>query len=165
MRVVTAVAVLVAVTAAVLVPGTAAADVTLGANLGSARANGGDFDGSDNGWKLHLGSGFNQFIGGEIGYINFGNLGGNGPEARAWTPAVTVGIPLGQARLYGKGGVSFADVEGSALSDEYQDEEPFFGIGLRSGLTPGLGFRIEYERYTVGSDDIDVAQAGIEFNF
>src|SRR5690242_2368270 len=88
----------------------AAADVTVGANLGSARANGGDFDGSDTGWKLHLGSGFNPFVGGEIGYINFGNLGGNGPEARAWTPAVTVGVPLGQARLYGKGGVSFADV-------------------------------------------------------
>jgi len=140
--------------------------VTVGANLGSARTNGGDFDGSDTGWKLHVGSGFTQFIGGEFGYVNFGHLGGgSGPEARAWTPAMTIGVPLGEARLYAKGGVSFADVEGSAFRDEYQDEEPFWGVGLRSGLTPGLGFRVEYERYSIGNDNIDMAEAGIELRF
>lgn len=164
MRSTTGMTVLAAVIVAALLPLTAAAGVTLGANLGSARANGGDFEGSDTGWKLHVGSS-GQFIGGEIGYVNFGNIGGNGPEANAWTPAVTIGVPLGMARLYGKGGVAFADVEGDSIRQEYRNEDPFFGVGLRFGVTPGLGFRAEYERYTIGNDDIDMAQAGLELNF
>jgi hypothetical protein len=154
-----------AVLAAALLPGVAAAEVTLGANLGSARVNNGDFEGSDTGYKLHIGSSFQEFIGGEIGYVNFGRLGGNGPKAYAWTPAVTVGIPLGMARLYGKGGVAFADVEGSSVREEYKDNDPFFGVGLRFGVSPGLGFRAEYERYTVNNDDVDMAEAGLELNF
>ena len=164
MRSTTGMTVLAAVIVAALLPLAASADVTLGANLGSARANGGDFEGSDTGWKLHAGSS-GQFIGGEIGYVNFGNLGGDGPRANAWTPAVTIGVPLGMARLYGKGGVAFADVEGSSVREEYRNEDPFFGVGLRFGVTPGLGFRAEYERYTIGNDDIDMAQAGLELNF
>ena len=165
MRSITIVAMAVAVLAAAALPRSAAADATVGANLGTARTNGGDFEGSDTGWKLHIGSSFTEFIGGEIGYVNFGNLGGDGPLARAWTPAVMLSVPLGTARAYGKVGVAFADVEGSALSEEYQNEDPFWGVGLRFGVSPGLGFRAEYERYTVGNDDVDMAQAGIELRF
>lgn len=165
MRSTTALAVIAAVMVFALLPMAAAADVTFGANLGSARVNGGDFEGSDTGWKIHLGSSFQEFIGGEIGYVNFGKLGGNGPKADAWTPAVTVGVPLGMARLYGKGGVAFAEVEGSSLREEYRNEEPFYGVGLRFGVSPGLGFRAEYERYTFDNQDIDMAQAGLELRF
>ncbi|MGH8481427.1 MAG: outer membrane beta-barrel protein [Nevskiaceae bacterium] len=154
-----------ALIAALLMPAAASAEVTLGANLGSARVDGGDFEGSDTGWKIHLGSTFEQFLGGEIGYINFGNLGGDGPRAEAWTPAITAGFPIGMARLYGKGGVAFFDAEGTALTEEYKDNDPFFGVGLRVGLSPGLGFRAEYERYRFDTEDIDVAQAGLELNF
>lgn len=164
MRSTTALAV-AALVAAALLPTTAAAEFTFGANLGSARVNGGDFEGSDTGWKLHLGSTFQQFIGGEIGYIDFGELGGVGPSAEAWTPAVTVGVPIGMARLYGKGGIAFIDAEGTAISEEYSENDPFFGVGLRIGMAPGLGFRAEYERYRFDTEDIDVAQAGLEFNF
>jgi hypothetical protein len=163
MRFITAIAGLAV--ALTLAPGPAPAEVTLGANFGSARTNGGDFEGSDTGWKVHVGSSFQQFIGGEIGYIDFGNLGGDGPRANAWTPAITVGVPLGLARIYGKGGVAFADIEGNSLREEYRNEEPFFGVGLRLGVSPGLGFRAEYERYTFDDEDIDMAQAGLEFNF
>ena len=165
MRSTTARAVLAAAMVAALLPGVAAADVSLGANLGSARVNGGDFEGSDTGWKIHLGSSFMEFIGGEIGYVNFGKLGGDGPKAYAWTPAVTVGVPLGLARVFAKGGVAFADVEGSSLREEYRNNDPFFGVGLRFGMSPGLGFRAEYERYTLDNDDIDMAQVGLELNF
>ena len=76
-----------------------------------------------------------------------------------------VSVPVGLARAYGKAGVAFADVEGNALQDEYRNEDPFWGVGLRFGVAPGLGFRAEYERYTVGNDDVDMAQAGIELRF
>ena len=151
--------------AAALLPATAAAEFTLGANLGSARVNDGDFEGSDTGWKVHIGSTFAQFIGGEVGYINFGNLGGEGPKAEAFTPAITAGIPVGMARLYGKGGVAFIDAEGTAVSEEYKENDPFYGVGLRFGMTPGVGFRAEYERYEFDGEDVDVAQAGLEINF
>ena len=154
-----------ALIAAVLLPTTAAAEVTLGANLGSARVNDGDFEGSDTGWKIHLGSTFQQFIGGEVGYINFGNLGGDGPRAEAWTPAVTAGFPVGLGRVYAKGGIAFFDAEGTAIRDEYKENDPFFGVGLRVGLSPGLGFRAEYERYRFDTEDVDMAQAGLELNF
>ena len=165
MRAMTAVAVLTAVIAAALLPRTAAAELTFGANLGSSRVNGGDFEGSDTGYKVHLGARA-AFLGAEIGYVDFGSLGGgNGPKAEAWAPALTLGVPLGMARLYGKGGVAFPDVEGAAIPEEYSDENPFYGIGLRFGVSPGLGFRAEYERYQIGDEDLDMAQAGLELNF
>lgn len=147
---------------ATLAPAPADAGTSVGANVGSARADGGDFDGSDTSWKLHIGTDMTEFIGGEISYVEFD---GFGPEIHAWAPAITIGVPLGNARLYGKGGVAFADVEGQGLSDEYSDEEPFWGVGLRFGLLPGLGFRTEYERYRVGSTDFDMAQVGLELTF
>jgi OmpA-OmpF porin, OOP family len=166
MRSTTTTAAGIALVIAALLPGIAAAEVTIGANLGSSRVDGGDFEGSDTGWKVHIGSSFAQFIGGEIGYVDFGRLGGgNGPRADAWAPAVTIGVPLGVARIYGKGGVAFANVEGSSVREEYKNEDPFYGVGLRFGMTPGLGFRAEYERYQFENDDIDMAQAGIELNF
>jgi OOP family OmpA-OmpF porin len=151
--------------AAALLPATAAAEFTFGANLGSARANDGDFEGSDTGWKIHVGSTFQEVIGGEIGYIDFGNVGGDGPRANAWTPAITAGLRLGSTRFYGKGGIAFFDVEGTPVSEEYTDNDPFFGVGLRFGLNRGLGLRAEYERYRFDAEDIDVAQVGLELNF
>lgn len=164
MRSITAMAVATALTICALLPQAAAA-VSLGANIGSARVNGGDFDGSDTSWKLHIGSSYQDVIGGEIGYVNFGRLGGDGPKAHAWAPAITVGLPLGLARIYGKGGVAFADVEGSSIREEAKSNKPFYGVGLRFGVTPGLGFRAEYERYRFEREDIDMAMAGLELNF
>ena len=164
MRSTTALA-LAAMVAATLLPTVAAADASLGANFGSARVNGGNFEGSDTGYKLHAGVN-GALFGAEFGYVNFGQFGGSdGPDAQAWTPALTLGVPVGMARVYGKAGVAFFDVEGTAISEEYSDEDPFFGVGLRFGMTPGLGFRAEYERYQFDNEDVDMAQAGLELNF
>src|SRR5690349_8959708 len=165
MRYTTSVAVCAAVLIAAALPVSSASAASFGANIGSSRANGGDFEGSDTGWKVHLGSSI-SFIGGEIGYVDFGRLGGgNGPRANAWTPAITLGVPLGVGQIYGKGGVAFADIQGSTLREEYKNEDPFFGVGMRFGLSPGLGFRAEYERYSFDNEDVDMAQAGLELNF
>lgn len=162
---------------AATLPLTASAEgISLGANIGSARVNGGDFEGSDTGWKAHIGSSYHQVFGGEIGYVDFGDLGGNGPKARAWAPAVTLGVPIGMASLYAKGGVAFADVDSTPISQEYKNNDPFYGVGLRIGMThnprgASLGFRAEYERYNFSQHDlnqaqrIDMAQAGLELLF
>ena len=159
----------VVLTAALLctaLPLAARADgVTLGANLGSARANGGDFEGSDTGWKITLGSSYREVIGGEIGFVNFGQLGGNGPDAQAWAADVTAGIPVGLARIYAKGGVAFAEVKGTSLQEDSRNNDPFYGVGLRIGMSERVGFRAEYERYKIRNDNLDMAQAGLEFRF
>lgn len=142
-----------------------AAGLTLGANVGSARINSGDFEGDDTGWKAHIGSSFGEVIGAEVGYIDFGKFGVEGTGANAWAPALTLGFPIGLAKLYGKGGVAFGDFEGSSVADESESTDPFWGAGLRIGMPRGLGFRAEYERYNFDVADVDVAMAGLEFNF
>ena len=58
-----------------------------------------------------------------------------------------------------------SELEEELPLDRYKNEDPFFGVGLRFGMTPGLGFRAEYERYQFENEDIDMAQAGLELNF
>lgn len=170
MRPVTTLAVVTAAILVALVPMTAAAEVTLGANAGSARVNEGDFEGDNTGWKVHAGTSFNQVIGAEIGYADFGayQLDRNQVEesdADAWTAALTLGVPVGLANLYAKGGVAGTELEGSSVREESRNTDPFYGVGLRIGMTPGLGFRAEYERYQFENFDLDMAQAGLEFRF
>jgi hypothetical protein len=146
-------------------PLTASAGVTIGGNIGSARTNGGDFQGNDTGWKVDIGSSYREIIGGQIGFVNFGQLGGNGPDAQAWAPALTLGVPIGIAKAYAKGGVAFAEERHSSLREDSKNNDPFWGVGLSFGMTKGLGFRAEYERYTLTHEKVDMAQAGLEFKF
>jgi hypothetical protein len=166
MRFLTASAVIAATVVATTLPlAAAAAGVTVGGNIGSARTNGGDFEGNDTSWKVDIGSSYKEIIGGQVGYVNFGRLGGDGPEVDAWAPALTIGAPLGIAKVYAKGGVAFAESKGTSLRDDSKNEDPFYGVGVGFGMTKGLGFRAEYERYTLEQEDIDLAQAGLELKF
>ena len=165
MRFKTLMAVIAASLVVAAVPMTAAAGVTLGANMGSARVNEGDFESDDTGWKAHIGGNISNIIGGEIGYIDFGTHGVEGTGADAWAPAITLGVPVGLAKLYAKGGVAFGEFEGTSIREEYKSEDPFYGAGLRIGMNHGLGFRMEYERYQFDRADVDVAMAGLELSF
>lgn len=167
MRFITATAVIAATVVAATLPLAAAADVTIGANLGSARLNAGDFEGDDTGWKAHAGVSFNEIIGAEVGYIDFGKYGVENRGANAITPAITLGVPLGITNIYAKGGWAFADIEGLSVEEEAESEnqDPFYGAGIRVGMNRGLGLRVEYERYQFDRADIDVAMAGLELSF
>lgn len=165
MRSTTATAIIAATLVVAAVPMVAAAGVTLGANVGSARINEGDFEGDDTGWKLHAGGNIYGVVGAEVGYANFGKYGVENTGANAFTPAITVGFPVGLVNVYGKGGVAFADFEGSSVREEYKSEDPFYGVGLRIGMERGLGFRAEYERYQFDFADLDMAMAGLELTF
>jgi hypothetical protein len=167
MRFTTATAVIAATVIAATLPMVAAADVTLGANLGSARLNSGDFEGDDTGWKVHAGLSFNEIVGAEVGYIDFGKYGVENRGANAITPALTLGVPIGMFNLYAKGGWAFADIEGMSVEEEAEssNQDPFYGAGMRVGMNRGLGLRVEYERYQFDAADIDMAMAGLELSF
>ena len=144
------------------------AGADLGGSIGSARVNNGDFQGSDTSYKLYLGSSYHEIIGGEVGYVNFGQLGGNGPDAQAWNLAATIGIPyvFDFMTPYGKAGAAWEEVKGGTVSSEYKTEKPFYGVGLRFGsVRSPLGARVEYERYTFRDQRLDLVSAGLEFRF
>lgn len=140
----------------------------VGANYGRASFDNDDFDGSDDGYKIYAG-GYAGIIGGEVGYVNFGRLGGSdGPDTDAWTLAVTAGIPLGQiARVYGKVGYAFAEVDGENVTDEIDDDKDnlFYGAGVSLPIADRFALRGEYERYELAGEDLDMISAGLEFRF
>lgn len=139
----------------------------VGGSYGRATFDNDDFDGADDGYKAFIG-GYGGIVGGEVGYVNFGQLGGSGgPDAEAWTIAVTAGIPLGDlARIYGKVGYAFPEVENRNLAEEIdEDEKPFWGAGVAVPVSQSIALRFEYERYDVGREDLDMASAGVELRF
>lgn len=154
------------------IPLSAHATGELGGSVGSSRVNQGDFQGNDTSYKFYLGGAYEDMIGGELGYVDFGKFGGNGPDAKAWTGAVTLGLPLFDGFMvpFAKGGGAWEDVGGTnstAVTSGYKDEKPFYGLGVRLGDTRRmpLGVRIEYERYQFRGQHVDMPSAGLEYRF
>lgn len=164
MRLVTTAFVIAAAVAVAALPNAAAAaGLTIGANVGAAKAQNDEFNDNSNetAFKMDIGTSYKEVIGGQIGYVNFGS------NADAWTPALTLGVPMGNARLYGKGGIAFAERDHTSVRQDFDNSnrDPFYGVGLSIGMTRGLGFRAEYERYSLPGEDMDLAQAGLELRF
>jgi hypothetical protein len=153
-------------------PLSAHAGSELGGSVGSARVNEGQFQGNDTSYKIFLGTAYQDIIGVEAGYNNFGKLGGgNGPDAKAWSAAGTLGAPylFDFITPYGKGGIAWEDVggtNGSAVTQGYKDRRGFYGLGVRfAKLGSPLGIRVEYERFMFRDQHLDLASAGLEFRF
>jgi len=165
MRSKAATAALLAATALVALPLTAAADVYIGGNGVNSRINEGTFDGHESGWKAYVGADVLGALGVEAGYIDFGRYGVENTGANAWTPAVTLGMPIGPVHVYGKGGIAFADFEHTSVRQEEKNHDPFYGVGLRFALPQGFGIRGEYERYRFDTADVDVGMLGVDYRF
>lgn len=156
--------------AAVLLAGTfaaapALAGPALGGSVASSRVNGSNFESDDVGWKAFAG-GYGEVFGLEAQYIDFGEVGGvDNPSLTAWAPALVVGVPLGAAQVYGKVGEAFYTIDRTFLTPEIEDQELFYGVGIRAGSPTGIGFRIEYERFEIRNADVDLVSAGLELRF
>ena len=145
-------------------PLSAKAESGVGASYARARQSGGPFDGTGTGYKIFLGS-YGPIVGGEVAFVDFGKLGGDGPRAQAWASALTVGYPISYLTPYGKAGLAFSRVKGTSFTEEAKHYRFFYGLGLRLGGTQGLGFRVEYERYRLDSDHLDLISAGLEYRY
>ena len=143
----------------------AQAGAAIGGSVASSRVNGSNFESDDVGWKAFVG-GYSEVFGIEAQYIDFGDVGGVGnPSLTAWAPALVVGVPLGAVQVYGKIGEAFYTIDSSFFAPEIEDEELFYGIGLRGGSPTGIGFRVEYERFEIRNADVDLVSAGLELRF
>lgn len=134
--------------------------------------------------RVSLGWQFTPMIGIEAGYASFGtvfesndnNFSAN-QDANAWTLSVLGTIPVADRfGLYGRVGAARFDndasglVQGVPVSSE-NETKPFFGAGLKFGLTENVALRAEYQRYkdlaNLGGvkDDVDAWTGGLVFTF
>lgn len=148
-------------------------------------------DDSDTAWKVFGGFQFNRHFALEAGYANLGEVtaavpaGGGIPAADVAIEAtafelVGVGVlPLAERfSVYGKLGVYMADTEvrvsfaglGSVTRSD-DNTGLTFGLGLRYDVTPSLGVRAEWQRYSdvsadaFGESDLDLISLGVLWRF
>lgn len=163
--------------------------LTLGLDAGRAEArkacdNVINCSSDDDAVRLSLGYQFTPMIGVEAGYSSFGtvfdsnnNSVAANQEANAWTLSVLGTVPVGERfGIYGRAGAARFDndttgtVQGVPVSSDNRTK-PYFGAGVKFGLTDNFALRAEYQRYKdladIGGirDDVDAWSGGVVFSF
>ncbi len=163
-------------------PGTSAGYV--GLNVGrsdydSACGTGFGCDDHDTAWKVYTGASVNPWLGVELGYMEFGDVGraGGTTEAQGLNLSLVGTLPVGESfRLYGKLGATYGRTKVSAAAGS--------GVtpGTRNGLGPSIaiggGFDInrnwtavlEWERHNLrfpgtGRRGVMATTLGVRYNF
>lgn len=134
--------------------------------------------------RAAIGYQFNQMIGLEAGYSSFGtvfeannNNAAASQDGNAWTLSVLGTLPVGERfGVYGRVGAARFDndttgtIQGVPVDDDNRTK-PYFGAGVKVGLTDNFALRAEYQRYkdlaNVGGvkDDVDAWSGGVVFTF
>lgn len=140
------------------------------------------------GWKIFGGYQFNENIGAELGYVEFGKstyattsagipvTGSQKPKAFELVGVGT--LPLGNnVSVYGKLGVAMWEVDVSApaaagVAANTDGTDLTYGLGLKYDFTKNIGARLEWQRYdnagksaNTGESDIDLFSVGVVFKF
>lgn len=156
----------------------------VGASYGLFRSRGGEFEDEDDVWGAHAGVMFNQFVGLEGSYENFGRYGNDNASAEVdgFGIAAVGSIPVMEnLNLYGKAGKFYSnvDVEVGGYEDTYEDDQFFYGAGAEIAVSDPLRLTVEYDRYKVGvnedddlpedfensDNDVDTLKAGARYRF
>jgi OmpA-OmpF porin, OOP family len=148
-------------------------------------------DDKDSSWKIFAGYQFNRNFALEFGYIDLGEVTASTPaigfippasvaiESTVWELVAVGMLPLAERfSLYGKLGLYRADtdievnfVSLGSVTDSDSNTDLTFGIGVRFDITPRLGVRLEWQRYSSVSaadfdeGDVDVMSLGVAWRF
>lgn len=132
-----------------------------------------EFDDDNGAFRLYAGGKFNDYIGLEGGYVNFGELDGSDAAADATFEADGFEIaalgywPLGQFSPYVKVGQLFWNADttigGADAGDD--DNDTFFGIGGQYDINESFSVRLEADRYQIADADVDSIWASAQVNF
>jgi OmpA-OmpF porin, OOP family len=130
------------------------------------------------GYKLFIGYDYARFFGLEAGYVNFGKfnggMAGNGVvdlTGKGWDVALTGRVPLGtMLALTARIGYLFWKTDLSSTiaaitGGNDSGRNFFYGFGIRINLVPSLALLAEWERYKVGTGNVDLVNAGLRINF
>lgn len=144
-------------------------EFSIGAGYGLTKLKDGDFDEDEAAKKVFAVVKFNEFIGVEATYIDFDEAG-NGtlnfdPKGKALD--IIFELPIAEGfGVYAKGGQMWWDADANistsdfVLSDDYDGDETFWGVGVKFRLAEHWDLRLEYERFNfeIARDEIDVLQ-------
>ena len=128
-------------------------------------------DNSDTGLKVFGGTRFGPNFGVELGWVDLGAARASGPggSARIDVDGIQVAalgiLPLAsRVRAFGKAGLYAWNAKGSgAPSDNGTDL--MLGLGVAWGVTRRVDVRGEWERFDVGSNNVDLISVGAQYNF
>jgi opacity protein-like surface antigen len=137
-----------------------------------------DCDRKDTGFKVYGGGKFNDLLGLELGYTDFGKIRASGGDTDAWAGSLslTAGIPIGDRfSVFAKGGALYGrtDVRASASSLVDTGHKTgwgtTWGAGAALGITKTVQVRVDWDRYKLdfagGSRDVDMLSAGLQMRF
>jgi opacity protein-like surface antigen len=150
----------------------------VGASVGEARNESGEFKGSDIAFKLSGGYAFNQYLGIEVAYVDTGTPDDTiayvnvETESSGVIASALFRLPCGETfAMFGKVGYAFYDSEttarGNGVSEREgnSDEDLTYGIGLDVAVTGSIKFRAEYEAVDVSDGDFRIVSAGVVYKF
>lgn len=149
----------------------------LGADLGYYRLDDEDFLDEDDRLKdnrtagrVFAGVEANRIFGLQVGYLDFGETedGRAKMEADGTTISGIAAIPLTETFApFAKVGNLSWDRERSLgpLSSKDSGDDLFYGFGTRFTLTDHVDMKLQYERFAIDETDLDMASAGLQFNF
>lgn len=145
-------------------------EFSIGAGYGLTKLKDNDFDEDEAAKKVYALVKFNEYIGVEAAYIDFDDAGNDvlnfDPKGKALS--VILEFPIAETfSLYAKGGQLWWDADANidtpafVLSDDYDGNETFWGLGAKFRLAEHLDLRVEYERFNfeISRDEINVLQA------
>jgi len=137
-----------------------------------------DCDQKDSAWRVHGGGNFNNLVGLEVGYTDFGRMRsfGGDTDARAANVSLTAGLPLGERfAIFGKLGTVYSRTDVSASpttfvsTGEKSGWGSTWGAGATYAFTRNLQVRVDWDRhrldFTNGERDVDLLSAGLQFRF
>ncbi len=135
----------------------------VGAGFGEIDVDENDFDGDDTVGRGFIGGKFNDYVGLELSYIDFGEFDNQfaSAESTGLTIAVTGWLPVAERfSLFAKGGSLFweTDVEIGSFSDELDGNEFFWGIGAQYEITEHIDAMLEYDRFKL---DLQNSELGL----
>ncbi|QHJ01659.1 outer membrane beta-barrel protein [Xylophilus rhododendri] len=137
------------------------------------------YDNKDTAFKLYGGGMFNQNLGLELGYVNFGEItrGGGDTKAQGLNLSLLAKAPLGDRfDVFGKVGTTYGwtKTSSNAASGVPGGKENGFGVSYGVGasyyFTPQVAATLEYESHDLkfagtGKDRVELVTVGLRYNY
>ncbi len=144
----------------------------VGAGVGSFGVDVGGFNGSDTGFKVFGGYGFNQYFGVDVEYLDGGTVEDSSVkiDVSGFNASVTGTLPIAeQFQVFAKLGMLFwdADFHAPGLGSDSDSGEDFsWGVGAGYDFTDNFGARIEYQGFEIqDTDTVDLISASVVWKF
>jgi OOP family OmpA-OmpF porin len=124
-----------------------------------------DFEEDEDATRIFAGYRFNQFVGVQADYYDFGEsetalgLLPVRSDASGLAPSVVGTLPLGPVELFARAGIVFYDLEVNLDNDNVLDEtgnDPVYSVGVGVTVLEHLNLKAEYE--VVDIDHFDEAE-------